>query len=546
MIDPCGALLDRLFGLGHPRATDLAVDQISIPMADGVLLDSDRYRPADCTRGPVVLVRTPYGKRNKAGRAYGLVLARRGFQVLIQEVRGTFGSGGQFHAFHQEKVDGLATARWIREQPWCDGRLAMAGLSYYGHTQWAVGRYLDPPLEAMCVAISGAGFSSIFYPGHGLAAQTMVSWSAKIGTQEEPWAKLPHPRRRRRTAAAMRAVPLVDTDLAAIGRRVPFLQEVVRHSDPDDHFWDDAEHDRDLGSMEVPVSFVAGWYDFFLTQQLRDFEQLQSAGRACRLTVGPWSHGQRSSLAAIFSDQVGWLEAHLMGDATAALQSPVRIFLQGAERWLDLPHWPPDTTEQPWACGADGSLRPGNSAGAAPGVRRFVCDPADPTPTVGGAIMDSSAGQRNNASVERRPDVLVYDGPVLAVDLDLIGTVRAQVAVRTEWADADVFVRLCDVDRRGRSVNVCDGYLRLRPGSPTGAADEVRLVGVDLMPTAYRFVRGHRLRLQIAGGALPTYARNPHTGNDVATAVASRPNTFEVLHGDAHGTSLRLPVFGRS
>jgi putative CocE/NonD family hydrolase len=543
LIDFRGPLFDRLAGLGFPRATDLAVEQISIPMPDGVVLDSDRYRPADYTSGPVVLIRTPYGKKATFSVGYGLALARRGFQVLIQEVRGTFGSQGTFEAFHQEKADGLATAAWIREQDWCDGRLAMAGASYVGHTQWAVGPYLDPPLEAMCVAIAGSNFTPMFYPGGSVAAQILVKWSAGLGTQEERWAGLPHPLRTRRTAAAMRSLPLADSDLAAIGRRVPFLQEVVRHSEPGDDFWSEVEHDQGLAALTVPVSLVAGWYDFFLPQQLRDFEVLQAAGGPCRLTVGPWYHGQLSSLPAILRDQVGWLEAHLMGDVTPVLQAPVRIFLQGAGRWLDLDQWPPPSRSEPWALGVDGTLRPGGPAKAS-GVRRFVYDPADPTPTVGGAIMDTSGGQRDNAAIEQRADVLVYDGPVLEQDLDLIGTVQATIALRTEWEDADVFVRLCDVDQRGRSLNVCDGLLRLRPQQPRAGEDGVRHVELSLLPTAYRFVRGHRLRVQLAGGALPTFARNSQTGDDVASSTRSRPGSFEVLHGGEDGTTLLLPVFG--
>ncbi|MFI6998200.1 CocE/NonD family hydrolase [Nocardia sp. NPDC050175] len=32
----------------------------------------------------------------------------------------------------------------MRQQPWCDGRVAMTGGSYFGHTQWAIAPYAEP------------------------------------------------------------------------------------------------------------------------------------------------------------------------------------------------------------------------------------------------------------------------------------------------------------------------------------------------------------------------------------------------------------------
>ena len=75
---------------------------------------------------PTVLVRSPYGRTQFIGLLYGRLLAERGLQVVIQSVRGTFGSGGEFSPF-DERADGLATLRWIREQPWHADRIGMLG-----------------------------------------------------------------------------------------------------------------------------------------------------------------------------------------------------------------------------------------------------------------------------------------------------------------------------------------------------------------------------------------------------------------------------------
>jgi putative CocE/NonD family hydrolase len=171
-------------------------------------------------------------------------------------------------------------------------------------------------------------------------------------------------------------------------------------------------------------------------------------------------------------------------------------------------------------------------AGPAPSTPdRFVYDPADPTPAVAGPVLLANVSKpRDNSELEARADVLVYTGDVLRADLDVIGPVTASVYVRGSRPFFDVFVRLCDVDPAGRSMNVCDGLARVRPDRYPDAGDGVSAVEVELWPTAYRFRAGHRLRVQVSAGAHPRYPRNPGTGDPLASAVDLHPVTIEVLH----------------
>src|SRR5919112_2918367 len=180
-----GLLADAALGL-PTAATPYTVERdIAVPMPDGVTLVGDRYHPAeDSGPLPVVLIRTPYGRAGFGGLVFAAPLARRGFQVFLQATRGTFGSGGHFRPFTTEQEDGLATVAWLREQPWCDGRVAMTGASYFGHTQWAVAPYADPPLVSVSPHVAAARASLVFYD-HGVPQiQNALTWSALIGSQE--------------------------------------------------------------------------------------------------------------------------------------------------------------------------------------------------------------------------------------------------------------------------------------------------------------------------------------------------------------------------
>jgi uncharacterized protein len=167
---------------------------------------------------------------------------------------------------------------------------------------------------------------------------------------------------------------------------------------------------------------------------------------------------------------------------------------------------------------------------------RYRYDPVDPTPAAGGVRMLAKAGRVDNSALEARPDVLTYTTAPLDQDVEVIGEVGAEIWFRSSLPRADVFVRLCDVDARGRSHNVCDGLVSL------SGADEITCATVALWPTAHRFQRGHRIRVQVSSGAFPRYARNPGTGEPHAAAATLRPADQEVYHDGGHQSAVILPV----
>ena len=127
--------------------------------------------------------------------------------------------------------------------------------------------------------------------------------------------------------------------------------------------------------------------------------------------------------------------------------------------------------------------------------------------------------------------------------MDIIGELPFELAVSSDCEHTDFFVCLCDVDRKGTSLQISDGYLRLRPGEPAPDAQGVRRITIKCWPTAYRLKAGHRLRAIVASGAHPRYARNLGFGEPLATATAMRTASQRVLHGGDDISVLRCPVF---
>jgi putative CocE/NonD family hydrolase len=138
--------------------------------------------------------------------------------------------------------------------------------------------------------------------------------------------------------------------------------------------------------------------------------------------------------------------------------------------------------------------------------------------------------------------VLVYTSAPLDRAIDAIGPVRAELFVASSLEHTDFFARLCDVDPAGRSTNVCDGIVRLRPGRPAAGPDGVRAIAIDCWATAHRFRRGHRIRLQVSSGAHPRFARNTGSGEPLGTAARLVAADQSVHHGPVHPSALVLSV----
>ena len=531
----------RTMGLPAPltRAVDVEHDLAAV-MDDGVVLLADRYAPRAAGLAPVVLVRTPYGRRGAVGLIYGRLIAERGFQVVVQSVRGTFGSGGTFTPF-DERADGLATLRWLQAQPWCEGPVGMIGSSYMGLVQWAVAP--DPAIGALAPAITASEFHSQAYAGGAISLDTALSWTFIIAAQERRAAPVRLVLGLRRTLPKLLdELPLGEIDALLAGEELPFYREWFTQTAPDEPYWATRNYSADVGNVTAPVQLVGGWYDIFLPWLLADHEALAQAGRRTQLIVGPWAHTSTGLLNTSLREGIAWLRAHLLDDDRLLNPAPVRIWVGGEDRWRELEAWPPPDA-RPWRL----HLQPdGSLAAAAPPAQaaadRYRYDPADPTPAIGGPVLLARTPVADNRPLEARDDVLTYTTAPLADDVVAIGPVRAEIHLRSSLDHTDVFVRVCDVLPTGPSLNVCDALIRLQPGAPATEADGTRRVAIDLWPTAHRFRRGHRIRVQVSSGAHPRYARNPGTGEDPATATRLVAAEQEVLHDAAHLSAVTLSV----
>ena len=344
------------------------------------------------------------------------------------------------------------------------------------------------------------------------------------------------------SAAAWR-VPLSEADEVAVGEPVKCWREWLHHSEPGDGWWAVEDYSHHVQDVTAPNYLASGCMIFCCSNSCATMPACNkpAAGPPSRLAPGRIAVSPCNG--RLCANRCCGC-AHVQGETADLRTSPVRIYVMGADEWRDLQTWPPSTMQarhwylQPEAARGTG-LPPASEAS------QFRYHPADPTPNVGGAIsttLGRGTGPQENRRLEARPDVLVFTSPPLARETEVIGPVSADRYVSSSVRHTDFFVRLLDVKPSGQSLYICDGLLRVAPSRPAPMADGVKRVEVVLAPTAYRFRRGHRVRVQVSSGAFPRFARNLGSGEPLSTATTLCVAEQRVYHDPAHPSVIVLPI----
>jgi hypothetical protein len=545
-------------------------------MRDGVVLRGDVFQPDEGDRFPTLLVRTPYSKADAATDPYVVGGVARGYAVVVQDVRGRYASAGEFDAYRNEGRDGYDSVEWAAAQPWSNGKVGMAGLSYPGAVQWLAAVEAPPHLACIFPAMCFSSGRQFFYFG-GAFDLSWIPWIAvNIAPDTRRRRGLPGPATvadaraafRREAAEAYRHVPL--STLPLVRDVAPCYYDWLDHPD-DGSYWEfaniEARHDR----VQVPSFNFSGWHDegYGPSGATRNFAGMRRRGRTerartTRLVIGPWTHGapslddrrvgDRDFGAAAGLDYYGlvldWCDWHLRGiDHGLETRRAVRLFVMGANEWREADDWPP--------AGADHRHLYLRARGAlswqAPATDEtpdtFVFDPRQPLEDPHHA---AGLGPHDQRAIEARPDMLVYSTPPIEEDLEVIGPLEFRLWVSSDAPDTDLVARLIDVAPDGTAWNLMsptlevlrlryrDGEDRARPLEP-GRVYEVRL---RLGLTANRFLRGHRIRVHVTSSFFPHLDRNPNTGRPSAVEGRLVPARQRVFHDPPRPSHIVLPVSG--
>ena len=552
-------------------ADDLEVEvrsEVKIPMQDGVKLSANLFLPKAEGPFPVVLVRTPYGKGGEK-HSEGHFFASRGYAYVSQDCRGKGTSQGQWLPFMNETPDGHDTHKWILVQPWSNGKIGTAGGSYVGFTQWMSAPDAGDYLKAMFPVVPLVDpHGDIAYVGGAFQLSLMMGWGARVspatavrGWTNDQWMD------------ACRALPLATWD-KVIDCEVQYLRDWVAHPHFDEYWAKGSVRNR-WQNISVPIHAVGGWYDIFAKTTLDHVNAVRKNSRSSlardhqHVVMGPWVHGiSRDGKVgdldfgndAVFdmrAVQSEWFDYWLKGHKTSVADwPPLKIFVMGRNQWRDEQEWPLERTQYTAyyfhgngsANTLDGDGTLSKIAPADETADRFVYDPNDPVPTLGGCnLMICPSGPRDQTKAEHRQDVLVFTSETLARDLEVTGPVKAVLHAASTATDTDWTAKLVDVHPGGRPYNICDGIIRARyresPDRPTPIEPgKTYRYEIDLWVTANVFLTGHKIRVEISSSNFPRFDRNPNTGHPFGADAELKKATQTVYHDADHPSHILLPI----
>jgi len=554
-------------------------------MSDGAELVSDHYHPPEAGPHATLLMRQPYGRdiASTVVYAHPIWFARRGYNVVIQDVRGRGDSAGEFYPFRNEARDGAETIAWLRTRPEANGRIGMYGFSYQGMAQLLAAA--EQPEGLVCIAPGMTAcdlYHGWFYHNGALRLASSLNWGSQMlkadarrkglreasGRLEQAWANL----------AAQTGMLPFRSHPALHGEGLPqYVLDWFDHSDPGEYWTrmdlsgsdtSGAQASRSLNRIAVPALHFSGWYDTYLKGSIDSFRALcQSAATAYArehqyLVAGPWVHipwGDRVGAtnfggeALLDTDSVllRWFNHWLKDSGEFSDEPRVRHFVLGENRWRRSDALPTNADYALYlhSAGKANSRKGDGVLSATPAKPEepcdvFVYDPEVPVLAPGGPAAQS--GQFDQASLELGNNLLIYTTSPLPGPLRIFGTPRVVIYCATSAAHTDLTAKMVRVRPDGAAEFICIGIARSAwLFRQTGyAADTIHRWEFDLEPTSCAFAVGDCVRLEIASSALPLYDRNPGSGvpSCRATSWDWQRSTQLVYHDRDHSSALYLPL----
>lgn len=550
---------------------------------DGVSLMADVYEPAGDGSFPVLLQRTPYDKSTLA--EFGKRAAKRGYLVVLQDVRGRFSSEGKWYPFKYESEDGYEAVEWAASLPHSNGKVGMFGGSYVGATQMLAAARRPPHLAGICPVATASNYHENWvYQGGAFEQWFNESWTS--GLAEDTLGRTV--REATNPIVESTVLPLsryrlfnIQLDLgsnSSMETLAPYFLDWLAHPEFDS-YWKQWSLEEQYASIQVPVLTVAAWYDIFQGGSLRNFIGLKrNSSRAPHpdqrllITIGGHAGTGRTIGTVDFGTEAAvdynditleWYDYLLKGARNEfATDKPVKIFVMGTNEWRYEETWPLERANptnyylhsagRANSAAGDGMLTTSAAGNAA--ADRYIYDPADPVPTVGGPLCCDAGrlapGPRDQQKVESREDVLVYSTPALDHNLEVTGPVELTLYAASSAVDTDFTAKLVDVWPNGFAQNLTEGILRARYRESKAIATplvpgKIYEYQIDLWSTSNVFLKGHKIRVEISSSNFPRFDRNLNTGKAANTDADFVKATNTVYHDALHPSAIVLPVIPR-
>jgi uncharacterized protein len=518
-----------------------------ITLPDGTRLAAKGWFPEGAGPVPVVLEYLPYRKRDGTRtRDQGLHgwLAGHGYACIRLDIRGTGDSEGLITGEYtpQELQDGTDAIAWLARQDWCDGQVAMIGISWGGFNGLQIAA-LQPPALKTIITLGSTDdryATDIHWIG-GCLSKDNFDWSATMFAQNDlpPDPELVGPGWRQMWQERIEA-------------NRPWILDWLRHQRRDD-YWKQGSVCEDFTRITIPVYAVSGWADNYSEAIPR---LLAGLGGPRLGLIGPWAHSWPYDVSVEpgigwLDEALRWLDHWLKAKDTGIMDEPMlRAWMQDSVpprtcygerpgRWVGEAVWPsPRITETILHLDQTGRL--GNRTGSG---EASVCSPLWVGLGAGeigryGADADWPGDQREDDGGS-----LVFTTAPLDRRLEILGATHLQLRLKSNRPQALIAARLTDIAPDGSSTRVCLGLLNLTHRDSHESATE-RAPGqwydcsVELDDIAHSFPPGHRIGLSLSTTYWPVAWPSPELAT-LTLALGQCRLSLPVRPEDPADTALR-------
>ncbi len=492
------------------------IDNVWIPMADGVRLAARIWRPAGAETAPVpaILEYIPYRKRFGTAARDAVThryLAGHGYACVRVDLRGSGESDGvlEDEYLQQELDDGCAVIDWLAAQPWCDGQVGMVGISWGGFNGLQIAALRPAALKAVISLCSTDDrYADDVHHMGGCLLGDNLSW-----------------------ASTMFAYNSLPPDPALVGERWRemwrqrlegsglWLATWLRHQRRD-AYWRHGSICEDFAAVTCPVYAVSGWADGYSNAVFRLLANLPGPSKGL---IGPWSHkyphlGVPGPAIDFLGEMLRWWDHWLKGRDTGIMDEPaLRVWMQDSVppttsyqerpgRWVAEERWPSSRIETRSFALTQHHLVPADQPVEAHEI------PLQSPLTVGlfaGKWCSYAAGP-DLAHDQRQEDggALVFQTAPLETGVEMLGAVTCELEVAVNRPVAMLALRLSDVQPDDKATRVTYGLLNLTHRNGSAAPEPLEpgrryRVRVQLNEVAHAFPAGHRLRLSISTSYWP-------------------------------------------
>jgi len=549
-------------------------ETVMIPMRDGVRLSTDLYFPVGKTKAyPVVCIRTPYKK--EMNELDGKYYAQRGYVTAIQDVRGRFGSEGEWEPIVNEAWDGYDTIEWLASRKWATGKIGMIGASYLGWVQLLAASENPPHLTTIIPNVPPSDpFYNLPYEYGSFFILGALWWAEVVET--EATAELSQKTlleiSDRDYRKDLMHLPVIELDKHILGKENVYWRNWIRHN-RQDAYWEKGCYQKQLERLDIPVFLQSGWFDGDgIGAKLAYLHLKKSNNKHIKLILGPWGHTDQGSSSYQGHDMgeeaavdlqklyLRWFDYWLKGIDNQIVEEPlVQLFILNSQKWLKADTYPLPQTEftklfLASSEGANTLKGDGKLCWEMPDVRTnfdvYTYDPSDPTPAW--QFRFKEKGRKGYETITgSRQDILVFETDPFEQPLTIAGPVSAKLYAASSAKDTDWFVTFQAVSDKDEIIPLGNpwgrGTIRARYRNSMRQPellekDKIYEYTIDLWHTGITFEKGWRIRIEVTSAFFPFFSRNLNTGghNEMETRYLKAEQ--KIYHSKKYPSHLLLPV----